>query len=108
MCIIYIVYMSQRLRKYLNFHIFIESINYVNNNARIRTQEKCSGQIEFRSVHFTYVNRPDVPVLRGLSFEVKAGQKVALVGQSGCGKSTTVSLVERFYDVDQGTIVRIT
>ena len=60
--------------------------------------ESVEGTIEFRDVHFRYPTRPEQPVLRGLNLEVKPGQYVALVGASGCGKSTTVSLLERFYD----------
>ena len=60
--------------------------------------ENVEGHIEFRDVHFRYPTRPDVPVLRGLNLTVKPGQYVALVGASGCGKSTTVALLERFYD----------
>ena len=56
------------------------------------------GLIEFRDVHFRYPTRPEVPVLRGLSLTVKPGQYVALVGTSGCGKSTTIAMMERFYD----------
>ena len=56
------------------------------------------GTIEFRDVHFRYPTRPEVPVLRGLTLTVKPGQYVALVGSSGCGKSTTIALLERFYD----------
>lgn len=56
------------------------------------------GLIEFRDVHFRYPSRPDVPVLRGLNLTVKPGQYVALVGASGCGKSTTIAMMERFYD----------
>jgi|SRR5579859_4485969 len=48
--------------------------------------------------------RSDRAVLRGLNLEVKAGQYVALVGASGCGKSTTVGLVERFYDPNAGQV----
>ena len=49
--------------------------------------------------------RPDVPVLKGLNLHVKPGQYVALVGSSGCGKSTTVSLIERFYDPIAGEVL---
>lgn len=56
------------------------------------------GHIEFRDVHFRYPTRPEQPVLRGLNLTVKPGQYVALVGASGCGKSTTIQLLERFYD----------
>ncbi|KAI7472082.1 multidrug resistance protein [Hortaea werneckii] len=60
--------------------------------------EHIEGAIEFRDVHFRYPTRPAQPVLRGLNLDVKPGQYVALVGASGCGKSTTIALLERFYD----------
>jgi ATP-binding cassette, subfamily B (MDR/TAP), member 1 len=60
--------------------------------------ESIEGTIEFRDVHFRYPTRPEQPVLRGLDLTVKPGQYVALVGASGCGKSTTIALLERFYD----------
>lgn len=56
------------------------------------------GHVEFRDVHFRYPTRPEQPVLRGLNLSIKPGQYVALVGASGCGKSTTIALLERFYD----------
>ncbi|KAF8861956.1 putative Leptomycin B resistance protein pmd1 [Acephala macrosclerotiorum] len=56
------------------------------------------GHIEFRDVHFRYPTRPEQPVLRGLNLHVSPGQYIALVGASGCGKSTTIALLERFYD----------
>jgi ATP-binding cassette, subfamily B (MDR/TAP), member 1 len=56
------------------------------------------GTIEFRDVHFRYPTRPEQPVLRGLNLTVRPGQYIALVGASGCGKSTTIALLERFYD----------
>ncbi|KAJ2777742.1 hypothetical protein H4R18_004989 [Coemansia javaensis] len=71
---------------------------------RGRAADGIRGEIELDDVHFHYPTRPDVPVLRGLSLRVRAGQRVALVGESGCGKSTTVSLVERFYDPVAGAV----
>ncbi|MCS7085551.1 MAG: ABC transporter transmembrane domain-containing protein [Bacteroidia bacterium] len=62
------------------------------------------GRIEFCDVRFAYPSRPDVQVLKGVSFVVHAGEKVALVGPSGAGKSTVVALVQRFFDPDSGTI----
>jgi len=66
--------------------------------------ENVEGTIEFRDVHFRYPTRPEQPVLRGLSLTVKPGQYVALVGASGCGKSTTIALLERFYDALAGGV----
>lgn len=63
------------------------------------------GDIEFSEVGFHYQSRPDVKVLRELSFPVKSGQRVALVGPSGAGKSTVVSLLLRFYEPAQGKIL---
>jgi ATP-binding cassette, subfamily B (MDR/TAP), member 1 len=60
--------------------------------------QSIEGRIEFRNVHFRYPTRPNQPVLRGLNLQIKPGQYVALVGASGCGKSTTIALLERFYD----------
>ena len=58
--------------------------------------------IEFRNVNFSY--RPDVPILKNINLKVNAGQSIALVGNSGGGKSTIVSLIPRFYDIDSGNI----
>ncbi|XP_048195905.1 ATP-dependent translocase ABCB1-like isoform X2 [Perognathus longimembris pacificus] len=63
------------------------------------------GNVTFNEVKFNYPTRPDIPVLQGLSLQVKKGQTLALVGSSGCGKSTVVQLLERFYDPLSGTVL---
>ncbi len=63
------------------------------------------GSIAFKQVDFHYASRPDLPVLRGVSFSVEPGQRIALVGPSGAGKSTIASLVLRFYDPVQGSVL---
>lgn len=67
--------------------------------------EKTYGcKLEFRDVSFQYPTR-DVPVYRNLSFTIEPGQYVAFVGPSGCGKTTIISLLERFYNVNTGSIL---
>lgn len=61
------------------------------------------GGIEFRNVHFAY--KPGEPVLRDVSFRVSPGEKVAVVGATGAGKSTLIALLSRFYDVQEGEIL---
>ncbi|MED6267613.1 Multidrug resistance protein 1, partial [Characodon lateralis] len=63
------------------------------------------GNVSFEHVKFNYPSRPDVPILRGLNLRVKKGETLALVGSSGCGKSTTIQLLERFYDPREGRVV---
>lgn len=63
------------------------------------------GKVEFINCNFTYPSRPDIQVLNGLSVSVDPGQTLAFVGSSGCGKSTSIQLLERFYDPDQGKVM---
>uniref|UniRef100_A0A8C5JJC0 ATP binding cassette subfamily B member 4 n=1 Tax=Junco hyemalis TaxID=40217 RepID=A0A8C5JJC0_JUNHY len=62
------------------------------------------GNLELINVYFNYPSRPDVEILKGLNLKINSGQTVALVGGSGCGKSTTVQLIQRFYDPKEGTV----
>ena len=62
------------------------------------------GEIEFKDIHFSYPSRPDTPILQGLDLKVRAGKTVGLVGGSGSGKSTIISLLERFYEPTKGEI----
>merc|ERR1712235_72447 len=63
------------------------------------------GDIHFKNLQFTYPTRPDIQVLNGFDVSIKAGQTLALVGQSGCGKSTGMQLLQRFYDTDGGQVL---
>jgi ATP-binding cassette, subfamily B (MDR/TAP), member 1 len=65
--------------------------------------EGMEGKVEFRDVHFSYPSR-GVPVLQGVNITAAPGQFVALVGASGCGKSTAIGLIERFYNPVSGGI----
>ena len=65
---------------------------------------KIEGNISFKDVHFTYPTRTDIPILKGISLDIKAGQKIALVGSSGAGKSTIIQLLLRFYNIESGDI----
>ncbi len=68
------------------------------------TPLKINGDLSFQHVNFVYPSRPDFEVLKDLNFTIKAGEKIALVGQSGSGKSTIINLLLRFYPVSHGAI----
>ncbi|XP_009616711.1 putative ABC transporter B family member 8 [Nicotiana tabacum] len=71
------------------------------NNSNL---EKMTGRIEMKKVDFAYPTRPNSLVLREFNLEVKAGTSIGLVGKSGCGKSTVIALIQRFYDTDRGSL----
>lgn len=67
------------------------------------SQTTINGNISFKNIHFSYV--PNEEVLKGFSLEVKPGQKIAIVGATGSGKTTVVNLLMRFYDPQEGSIL---
>uniref|UniRef100_M8C355 Putative ABC transporter B family member 8 n=1 Tax=Aegilops tauschii TaxID=37682 RepID=M8C355_AEGTA len=67
-------------------------------------KSKIQGRIEFKKVDFAYPTRPQCLILQDFSLDVKAGTSIGLVGRSGCGKSTIIGLIQRFYDVDRGSV----
>lgn len=66
---------------------------------------KIKGDIKIDGLRFSYPSRPDIEVLKGISMDISSGEKVAIVGPSGVGKSTIVQLLLRFYDIGQGQIL---
>ncbi|CAL5207268.1 unnamed protein product [Lathyrus oleraceus] len=67
--------------------------------------ETVTGLVELKNVNFSYPSRPEVQILHNLSLNVPSGKTIALVGSSGSGKSTVVSLIERFYDPSSGQVL---
>uniref|UniRef100_A0AAR2LWP2 ABC-type xenobiotic transporter n=1 Tax=Pygocentrus nattereri TaxID=42514 RepID=A0AAR2LWP2_PYGNA len=66
--------------------------------------DNIKGNIEFKNIYFSYPSRKNVKILQGMSLKVPHGKTIALVGASGCGKSTTIQLLQRFYDPDAGEV----
>merc|ERR1719295_1419289 len=62
------------------------------------------GDIKFNNIFFNYPSRKDVKILRGFNLDVPRGKTIALVGSSGCGKSTCIQLIQRFYDPESGSV----
>lgn len=79
----------------------IDTDSSIAKNGTIKA-ENLQGNISFKDVRFSYVN--DEEVLKGISLEVKSGQTIAIVGATGAGKSTIINLINRFYEIDAGTI----
>ena len=90
---------------YSIFNIIDTAPKIIDDDVTKITPSSISGDIEFKNVKFNYPSRPSIPVLSELSMKIEAGQKVAFVGETGCGKSTLIQLVERFYDPLEGNIL---
>ncbi|HPF98131.1 MAG TPA: ABC transporter ATP-binding protein, partial [Mangrovimonas sp.] len=80
----------------------LDTTSHIDNNGTVEIGH-LKGNIDFKKVYFNYVE--DEPVLKGISFSVKPGETVALVGATGAGKSTIINLLNRFYDIQQGEIL---
>ncbi|XP_060800783.1 ATP-dependent translocase ABCB1 isoform X2 [Amyelois transitella] len=70
------------------------------------TRFKGSGQARLQNINFRYPSRPMIQVLKNLNLEIERGKTIALVGSSGCGKSTIIQLLERYYDPDTGIVAQ--
>ncbi|CAF0897005.1 unnamed protein product [Brachionus calyciflorus] len=88
------------------FELF-DKVPAINNWESINGQEmnELNGDITLKSVEFFYPNRPESKILDNMNITIKQGQQIALVGSSGCGKSTITQLLERFYDANSGEVL---
>ncbi len=99
----------QRLQAITNVTSNIERIfevldtpSLITNTPQARDVERIRGEVDFEQVNFSYVE--GISVLENINLNVKPGQMVALVGPTGAGKTTIVSLISRFYDIDSGSL----
>jgi ATP-binding cassette subfamily B multidrug efflux pump len=81
----------------------LDSQETIKNPARSKSVERMRGEIEFKSVWLSY--HPGEPVLKDISFRIRPGEKVALVGATGGGKTSIISALCRFYDIERGAIL---
>lgn len=86
------------------FELLEETPEKINSTSSERTQ-KIKGNVSFKNVKFSYPSRKEIQVLKDVSFTANFGQKIAIVGPSGVGKSTIASLLLRFYDIEGGEIL---
>lgn len=82
---------------------FIEETPEIPDYEQAVDLQQADGSLELKEVSFSY--REDVPLLQHLNLQVKPGQKIAIVGPTGCGKTTLINLLMRFYDIDAGQII---
>jgi len=96
---------QQALDAAVSYYEILVQEKEITGEVRGLVPASCEGNVVFEDVRFSYPTRPDIEVLKGFSIEVKRGQTLALVGHSGCGKSTTVGLLERIYKHNSGKII---
>ena len=82
-----------------------EKIDLTDENAARRDLDVTRGDVEFRNVGFRYYKNSDEQVLQNISLTIRAGETVGVIGSTGCGKTTLVSMIPRLYDVDEGEVL---
>ena len=82
-----------------------EKIDLTDDNAAQKDMLITKGDIEFRNVSFRYFKSSEDKVLNNISLKIKAGSTVGIIGGTGCGKTTLVSMIPRLYDVDEGAVL---
>ncbi len=87
------------------FELLEEIPEKINSTQNSHSIQKIKGNVTFKNVGFHYPSRREIKVLKGVNFTANFGQKIAIVGPSGVGKSTIASLLLRFYDIDSGEIL---
>ncbi|XP_043700621.1 ABC transporter B family member 20-like [Telopea speciosissima] len=92
-----------RIAAYRLYEMISRSTSSVNQDGNILASVQ--GNIEFRNVYFSYLSRPEIPILSGFYLTVPARKTVALVGRNGSGKSSIIPLMERFYDPTLGEVL---
>ena len=91
---------AKRVREILDEKIDITEHENVNSDTVVR-----NGKIEFRNVYFKYFKNTEEYVLNNINFSIEPGSTVGIIGSTGCGKSTLVSMIPRLYDVDSGEVL---
>ena len=87
------------------FELLEETPEKISSVENLSTNRKIKGNVTFKNVAFSYPSRKEIKVLKNVNFTANFGQKIAIVGPSGVGKSTIASLLLRFYDIESGEIL---
>ncbi|HBN82643.1 MAG TPA: ABC transporter [Clostridiales bacterium] len=91
---------ARRVRELLDEEVDMTDINAAHTDKQIT-----NGQIEFKNVSFRYYKTSQKPVLENINVTIKPGTTVGIIGSTGCGKTTLVSMIPRLYDVDEGEVL---